>query len=232
MGLWPGDDYFAHRYEYASEYVHVMQDLWGTGRSDLQGEYFMMEDCRLGPLPSADIPIICAGQSERGMRFCAEYGNHQFIAAQGVNTPVAYAPANDRLAAAAATTGRRIASYPLFTIIAGETDDAAWERWHRYVAGADLGALSWMADQAGADVDASENSTVRQLAQQGAVNFNMGTLIGSYERVAEMLDEAGSVPGTDGVMLVFDDFVSGLDAFGEHIQPRMATRVDRLPTAA
>jgi pyrimidine oxygenase len=232
MGLWPGDDYFAHRYEYASEYVHVMKDLWATGRCDLQGEYFTMEDCRLGPLPSGEVPIICAGQSPRGMRFCAEYGDYQFIAAQGVNTPTRYAPANERLAEAAAVTGRRIASYPLFTVIAAETDKAAWERWHRYVDGADLGALAWMADQASADTVASEHSTVKQLAADGAVNFNMGTLVGSYERVAELLDEAGSVPGTDGLMLVFDDFRTGLDAFGEHVQPLMATRADRIPAAA
>src|SRR5947207_1617865 len=25
MGLWPGDEYFAHRYDYAAEYVQIMQ---------------------------------------------------------------------------------------------------------------------------------------------------------------------------------------------------------------
>jgi pyrimidine oxygenase len=57
-----------------------------------------------------------------------------------------------------------------------------------------------------------------------AVNFNMGTLVGSYANVARMLDEAASVPGTAGIMLTFDDFVVGMDQFGQRIQPLMATR--------
>lgn len=28
MGLWPGDDHFGKRYDYSSEYVRVMQELW------------------------------------------------------------------------------------------------------------------------------------------------------------------------------------------------------------
>ncbi len=54
--------------------------------------------------------------------------------------------------------------------------------------------------------------------------MNMGTLVGSYERVAAMLDEAAAVEGTKGIMLVFDDFLQGMDDFGTKIQPLMRTR--------
>jgi pyrimidine oxygenase len=40
-----------------------------------------------------------------------------------------------------------------------------------------------------------------------AVNINMGTLVGSYASVARMLDEVAAVPGADGVLLTFDDFL-------------------------
>ena len=33
-----------------------------------------------------------------------------------------------------------------------------------------------------------------------------------------------TVPGTEGVLLVFDDFLKGLDAYGTRIQPLMASR--------
>jgi hypothetical protein len=42
MGLWPGDEYFSKRYDYLTEYVTVLRDLWGTGRSDFKGDYFTM----------------------------------------------------------------------------------------------------------------------------------------------------------------------------------------------
>ena len=57
-----------------------------------------------------------------------------------------------------------------------------------------------------------------------AVNINMGTLIGSYEEVAAMLDEMSEVPGTGGVMLTFDDFVQGIEKFGKYVQPLMKSR--------
>lgn len=57
-----------------------------------------------------------------------------------------------------------------------------------------------------------------------AVNINMGTLVGSYANVARMLDEVAAVPGTDGVLLTFDDFLIGIEAFGQRIQPLMRCR--------
>jgi pyrimidine oxygenase len=57
-----------------------------------------------------------------------------------------------------------------------------------------------------------------------AVNINMGTLVGSYATVASLLDEMAEVPGTEGVLLTFDDFVQGVQAFGERIQPLMKSR--------
>ena len=39
-----------------------------------------------------------------------------------------------------------------------------------------------------------------------------------------MLDEMAAVPGTGGVLLTFDDFEAGVEAFGTRIQPLMASR--------
>jgi len=225
MGLWPGDQYFAQRYDYSTEYVQIMKDLWKDGVSDLKGEFFTMDDCHMKPVPQGNIDIVCAGQSERGMQFCAELGDYNFILGKGVNTPIAYAPANEQLLAAKEATGRDIGSYVLFMVIMDETDDKAHAKWKHYNDGADAGALSWMSDQGSKDTSAGENSTARAInLPEGAINFNMGTLVGSYESVARMLDEAASVEGTKGIMLTFDDFVEGLEIFGTKVQPLMECR--------
>lgn len=39
MGIWHGDDYFSRRYDYLTEYVQVLRDLWGTGKSDFKGDF-------------------------------------------------------------------------------------------------------------------------------------------------------------------------------------------------
>ena len=200
-----------------------------TGRSDFKGDYFQMTDCRLSPRPQAPVKIVCAGQSERGMRFGAEHGDYNFTLGAGVNTPAAFAPTNRQMMQAAARTGRDVGTYVLFMVIADETDAAAMAKWRHFNAGADAEALAWMFGQAGADKSAADGSTAKAMVvPEGAINFNMGTLVGSYASVAGMLDEAAAVPGTKGIMLTFDDFLIGMEQFGQCIQPLMATRRDRL----
>lgn len=45
MGIWSGDDYFFCCYDYFIEYVQVLCDLWGMGKSDFKGDFFIMNDC-------------------------------------------------------------------------------------------------------------------------------------------------------------------------------------------
>jgi pyrimidine oxygenase len=114
-------------------------------------------------------------------------------------------------------------------VIADETDEAARAKWEHYKAGADDEALAWLTEQSQKDTRSGSDTNVRQMADPtSAVNINMGTLVGSYASVARMLDEVAAVPGTDGVLLTFDDFLTGIDAFGERIQPLMRCR-DHMP---
>ena len=45
------------------------------------------------------------------------------------------------------------------------------------------------------------------------------------------MDEIADVEGAAGVLLTFDDFLVGMDQFGQHIQPLMKTRAN-VQTAA
>ena len=225
MGLWPGAEHFANRYVYCAEYVTVMKQLWETGRSDFKGQYFQMTDCRLSPRPQHGISLVAAGQSGTGMKFAAEYTDFNFCLGEGVNTPTKFAPTVARLTEAAKLTGRQVGAYGLFMIIADETDDAAMAKWEHYKAGKDMDALSWMGVQAAADTKADAASTARSISNPvSAVNFNMGTLVGSYATVAALMDQLATVPGVAGIMLTFDDFLAGMDAFGTRIQPLMQCR--------
>src|SRR5881398_223984 len=38
MGLWPGEAHFAKRYEYSTEYVTILRELWEKGTSDFKGQ--------------------------------------------------------------------------------------------------------------------------------------------------------------------------------------------------
>jgi pyrimidine oxygenase len=227
MGMWPGDEYFGKRYDYLSEYVHILRELWTTGQSDFKGEHFQMDDCRVSPKPQSDIKVICAGQSDAGLAFSAQYADYNFCFGKGFNTPTAFADINDRLKEHTNKTGRDVSTYVLFMVIAAETDEAALAKWQLYNDGADQEAINWLMNQGGKDTTSGSDTNSRQMAAAiSPVNINMGTIVGSYENVARMLDEIDSIEGTEGILLTFDDFVLGVEDFGNKIQPLMKSRID------
>jgi pyrimidine oxygenase len=241
MGLWPGEAHFKNRYAYATEYVQVMKDLWKTGVSNFKGEYFQMDDCRLSPRPSARVDIVAAGTSDRGMEFVADHCDYNFVSSGGgINQPDQAGENVARLMAIAATRGRTIGAYTGAMIIADRTDELAFAKWEHYKKGTDLEAIAWSGEQSGQDKNAPANSTagrmaasaVAQLRNPASAEPNRGLrLIGSYENVAKMLDVMAATPGLSGIMLTFDDFIIGIEQFGQFIQPRMKSRMV-LPVAA
>lgn len=221
MGLWPGDWYYGRKYDYASEYVTILRQLWATGQSDFKGEFFTMRDCRLSPRPRAgDVPIVCAGQSDRGMRFCAEYGDYQFII--GNDDFESTAADTRRLLAHAQRAGRDVGPYALYFIITGATDTEAHQKWAYYREGADLEAIAFMTGQANLDASGTTAAIITQM--QNAFALNIGKLVGSHTTVARQLDELASIDGLKGVMCIFDDFIAGTEDFGRHVMPLLRCR--------
>lgn len=226
MGIWPGAEHYKRRYEYCSEYVHIMKELWATGRSDFKGDFFTMDDCRCSPLPSSEIPIICAAQSDAGTRYAARYADYNFCVAAGINNPTAVAHSVTRLLTATLETGRKCGALLLTMIIADETDEAAMAKWKHYKAGTDLEALAHRDEQAKDDPSKDPYAMPNRRVTTGVEKLptNQGVLVGSYASVARMLDEMSEVPGVEGVMLTFDDFVVGMEQFGQRILPLMRCR--------
>ena len=226
MGLWPGAEHYKRRYQYCAEYVTVMKELWATGQSDFKGEFFAMDDCRCSPLPSRPIPIICAAQSDAGTQYAAAHADYNFCASFGINTPAAMAGSVARLVAATGKTGRACGALILTMIIADETDEAAMAKWEHYKAGTDYEALAWRDEQSGDDpsTDPYAQPNKRRIMGVEKLPTNQGVLVGSYASIARMLDEMAAVPGVQGVMMTFDDFVIGMEQFGARIQPLMRCR--------
>ena len=170
---------------------------------------------------------MIVGQSDEGLAFSARYADYNFVFGKGLNTPTAYAGINERLKTQTDKTGRDVSTYVLFMIIADETDEKAQAKWQNYNNGADMQAIQWLQDQGGKDKISGNDTNIRHMASSvSPVNINMGTLVGSYEKVAAMLDEISEVKGTDGILLTFDDFIKGVEDFGTRIQPLMKSRIE------
>ena len=227
MGAWPGSVHFQRRYDVLGEYVQVMRELWRSGRSDFRGDFYRMQDCRLEPQPRAPIPLVVAGGSERGLEFAAQHCDYNFCAApNSINTPEACVGPVERLKAAAERHGREVKALVWVSVIAAATDAEAAEKWERYRQGTDLVALAWSKAQAAADLASNDpHSTKARVTGNPAQSPTAAMkLIGSYATIARHLDRMAAIPGMVGAMLSFDDFRIGIDQFGEHIQPLMASR--------
>lgn len=220
MGLWPGDEYYGYRYDYATEYVEILKLLWQQGRAHFQGRYFQLEDCLCQPTPSREIPIVCAGQSERGMRFTAEMGHYNFILGRLEEAKAI----SDRLKQVADQTGRRVGTYALFTVVMAETDDRAQEIAQSYMEGGDIEALlGW---KGAADTDPVG---VNVKKYQAEAFMGIPTIIGSYETVAAQLDQIATQTSLDGILFAFPDFVEDVARFGEKVMPLLSCRRQSSP---
>ncbi len=218
---WPGDWYYEKRYDYATEYVQIMQDLWKNGVSNRKGDYFQMDDCRMSPPPKkGTVPLVCAGQSDRGMEFCATYGDYQFIIGTADLDVVRKDAA--RLVEASKKSGRDVGVYVLFQIVMGSTDAEAEALFASYRDGADLGAIAFMTGQASLDTAGATAEKITEM--KGAFNLNIGPIIGSHSTIAARLDEVAAIPGVKGVMCVFDDYPKATKEFGAKVMPLMKSR--------
>lgn len=224
MGLWPGAEYYKRRYDYCGEYVTVLKELWETGHTNFQGDFFKMDECKCSPLPQSPIPIICAAQSDAGTQYAARYADYNFCASFGVNKPKAVSQSVGRLIDATENTERKCGALILTMIIADTTDEAAFAKWEYYKAGTDAEALAYRDRQASDDPSQDKYNIAnrRKIENMEKLPTNQGLLIGSFENVAKMLNELSTVNGVEGVMLTFDDFILGLEQFGEKIQPHLA----------
>lgn len=222
MGMWPGEEHYARRYEYASEYVEIMRALWRDGTVTHHSEYFDLEDCMCLPMPKHHIDIVGAGSSPRGRRFVAEHADFHFGAGSTVEKVEA---SNRELLAEAEKTGRSVGAYPVVMVVLGDTDEEAMEKVERYNRGADIDAINFMLAQYGMDpaADGSSADVVRNHQRSVSAFYGGGTpLAGSPETVARRLEEMGAIEGVAGIMLIFDDFIEGMGRFGKDVMPLVA----------
>jgi pyrimidine oxygenase len=227
MGLWPGDHYYGERYEYAEEYATIMKELWANGRSSFKGKYYELEDCELG-WDSANVPLICAGQSDRGLRFAAEYGDTGYILGLGQGLE-GIATAASRLQAASQASGRPLSAATVVNCIVAPSDDEAKAIEQSYIAHADRQAIANMQGQA--SLDTAGSTADRLMDVENAVFQNVERVVGSPSTVAKYFDDMAEIEGLSGVLIVFDNAASGLDLFAQEVMPRMRSRTGTLTAA-
>jgi pyrimidine oxygenase len=224
MGLWGGDEYFKRRYEYATEYLNILRALWRDERVNYKSDFFTLDDCKSYPKPGRDIPILCAGQSDRGIRFTAEHADFGFLGGQD-DSLEDLGRLNGKLHDVAEGFGRKVGAYVLLTVIADETDEKAFARRDYLIETSDKEAMAEWARVAGMDFS---RATYKDLAVQTfmAIPF----VAGSYQTIASYLD-AMAERGLAGVCFIFPDYENDLKIVVDKVVPLMKYRHALQPEA-
>lgn len=223
MGMWPGDEHYERRYEYATEYLDIIKTLWAEGSCTHQGEFFQLDDCRMFPPPKGAVPIVCAGQSPRGRQFVAESADHQFVIRNKANLQSGVTDIKTR----AAQTGRDVGIYALFQMIVADTDAEALAQAEDIVARADRAAIGNMMASASLDTNTEGSSALllealeKDLGDGNMAFMGIPVIYGSAETVAREIDSIAEETGVDGLLFSWPDFVPGIRALGENVMPQL-----------
>jgi len=228
MGAWRDDVNHDERYDLAYEWIQAIKALW-TGESVTKhGKYYQLEDCRSLPVPSAQPFLVCAGTSKKGMRFTSSEMDAIFLSG-GEHSELK--TASDAAKADAAELGRTVRTYSMMTIIFGDTDAQAEEKAQAIREGFDEGALHGMMRAYGfLDTEIGKENDFTKKSRAG---FMTPQARGTPDTVIDYLTDLFTISGTDGLMLIFDDYMSGIPIFGEKVLPVLRERFPgRVKTAA
>jgi pyrimidine oxygenase len=150
------------------------------------------------------------------MQFSAQHVDYAFVLGD-VSGDAVFA-ANRKLQQYAAETGRDVGAYVLYTLVLEETEAEARAKSDYWSAHADREALATMMGQAALDAAGGTAAVLQDIAYIGITR-----IIASYAQGAAILDRIGTVPGTKGIMLIFPEYLTSLQEFGERVLPLMRT---------
>lgn len=215
------------RYDLAEEWVTVVKRLWDEKSVSFQGRYFTMEDCQSDPKPIRPPFLICAGTSERGMRFTATQMDAIFASGRDDDELRRISLSAKQMARDA---GHVLRTYTMLTLVIGESDAEAKAQEDHIRTGFDAEAcLGMMRAYGFLDAEMGRENAFVQSARSA---FMTPRVVGSPETVAARLIELIEGCDLDGLMLVFPDYLAAMPVFAAEIMPKIRARFPSAGPAA
>lgn len=261
------------RYDRADEFVDLCRKLWASWepdavvmdrdtrvyadpakvhRIDHEGKYFRSRGpLNVAPLPNGDPVVVAAGQSDRGIEFCARHAEAVF----GIQfNTAAMKRQRDKLQTALVAHGRDPGSVPIlwgvFPIV-GETEEAAKAK-HRMIQEIvpPEGGLAFMSSHFGIDAakfpldsplesvetDVGSKGLLDTLAKNYGRTVTVGEagqiygcgisphIVGTAAQVADQLEAMHREVGGDGFLLMTHYLPGSLEEFVELVVPELQRR--------
>lgn len=221
------------RYAMADEFCTLLKYLWTSKDPvDFEGDYFQAYGAQVNPRPtSSPRPLLMsAASSDLGIDFAARQCDAIFIAGlqsggqSREEVKKSYATTAAKVRAAAESYGRDVRICGMCFVVMDETDEKATR------------TMEWLVEEI--DVEAVKNQYARyrgvpkealaeELNENWVRNLGLGIsghqIVGSYDTVAGELADLHDA-GVEHVALCFWDPARSVEAFGEHVIPRLRER--------
>lgn len=215
MGAWDASLLHDDRYEMTQEWTTAIKRLWSEPSVNLDGKYFHLKNCVSEPKPvSKPRPyMICAGQSEKGLRFTVQNTDACFI---GGKNEAETKKISNLARSLAKEYDTSIKVFCMCTVIIADTDEKAEALASYYKEGLDVDAVKGMMRSFGVDIESAQS-----MFEQAKNAFMTHTAIGSAASCKAQIQSLIEECDLDGVMLIFPDYIDGLTKFGKYILPEL-----------
>lgn len=210
------------RYDMAAEWLHVVRRLWTEDEPfDFTGEFYTLKQARLRPKPlQQPHPVVmCAGSSDRGRHFAAQYADVSFVNVERREPDAMRAQVESIRQLARQEYGRDIQVWTYAYIFQAETEVEA-KRFYDYTVfehgdwpGADN--LIHMQEINSQSFTPETLKTIEEHFVAGWAGF---PLVGTPEQVVDglrLLAEAGF----DGTLLSWPRYLQDMQVFKERTLP-------------
>lgn len=220
FGAWPEGVDHDGRYDLAYEWIRAIKRLWSEPSVTMDGKYFQLENATSWPKPDKAPFTVCAGTSAKGMQFTADEMDAIFLSG---GDPVGLGKSSQAAKEAAAEKGRYMRTYSMMAVVFGDTDAEAQATADHFRAGLDEQALQGMLRAYGF-FDTEQGGKENAFVQKARSTFMAPYVLGTPDTVTDKLTELFEVSGTDGLMLIFPDYLTGIPMFGQEVLPKLRER--------
>ncbi len=220
-----------NRYDYASEWVEVVEKLWREEWFDHKGEFFTINQGFSQPKPvQKPRPVlISAGSSPKGREFAAKYCDINFSVVENIEKGTAWVDAMKKQAWN--DHQREIGTFTYSYAVVRDTEAEARDYYNYYVH--EKG--DWEACDNICQVFGVESGTYsEEYFQKFRENFVAGwggyPLVGTPEQVTDRLIELSGT-GVDGTLITMVDYNAELPYWNEKVMPLLEQAGLRKPKA-
>ncbi|MER7302723.1 LLM class flavin-dependent oxidoreductase [Nocardioides sp. NPDC127514] len=219
------------RYDHLAEWLTVLRRLWTEETEfDHHGNFFDVVGGTSSPKPlQAQVPIMNAAGSPRGMDFAAEHADLCFVVV-GSEDPKEIAHQVEAYKAAAHDRfGRAVRVWTHSVVVQRDTDSAAQDELHRFsVEYEDTESVEAWLRLLQVNSQMMPPEAYAAMRQRFAASAGGFPLVGTEETIAQRLEMLSNA-GIDGVLLTWLNYDEGLASFSRDVLPRLEQRGLRAP---